>query len=244
MAVLFLRDREEETLEILRMYQPAEGYYLAFSGGKDSVVLYEMAKRAGVKFDAHYHITTADPPELVRFIMKHYPTVARERGEYTMWTIIPKKLMPPTRRVRYCCQVLKERGGENRTTITGVKATDSRNRRHRLVRTCYKKNNIGINPLLNWCDAEIWAFIKGNNLPYCELYDQGFKRLGCIGCPLASVKDRIMELERWPKYRDAYVRAFDRMLEQRAIKEKNTRLRSAKLWKTGEDVMEWWLSRW
>jgi len=232
---LFLKERIEESVEILRMYEPPEGYYLAFSGGKDSVVLHAMAQLAGVKFDAHYNITTADPPEVINFIRNRYPLVQMDKSEMSMWQLIPQKLMPPTRLARYCCKYFKESGGENRIVLTGVKKTDSHKRRSALVRSCRKKGKVVINPLLNWSDDEIWAFIHENNLPYCNLYDQGFSRLGCIGCPMAGPRNQRKEFERWPKYKQAYLRAFDRMLNERLCQHHAT------TWHTAEDVMAWWL---
>lgn len=72
---------EARAIALLRLHEPPEGYYLAFSGGKDSCVIKELAKRAGVKFDAHYGNTTIDPPELVRFIKKFHalPREVHER---------------------------------------------------------------------------------------------------------------------------------------------------------------------
>jgi phosphoadenosine phosphosulfate reductase len=233
--VLFLQDRIDEAAEILRTYEPPEGYFLAFSGGKDSIVLYAMAQRAGVKFDAHYHITTADPPELVKFIRDEYPFVAMDRSEWTMWTLIPQRLMPPTRLARYCCEVLKEGGGEGRVVLTGVKRSDSTARRKAQVYSCRAKGKVVVNPLLNWCDDEIWDYIHSTGLRYCELYDQGYMRLGCIGCPMAGPKRQREAFERWPKYRDAYLRAFSRMLEER----KRRGLESS--WNTPDEVMAWWL---
>lgn len=109
-----------------------QGYYLAFSGGKDSVVVKRLLDMAGVKYDAHYQITSVDPPELVRFIKKMHPDVSMDRMHWekdgrfhkagdpiTMWNLIPEKLMPPTMLVRYCCEVLKESGGDGRLTVTG-----------------------------------------------------------------------------------------------------------------------------
>ncbi|GAH60807.1 unnamed protein product, partial [marine sediment metagenome] len=52
----------EEAIEFLQENEPVEGYYLAFSGGKDSVVIYDLAEKAGVKFDAHYCVSPIDPP--------------------------------------------------------------------------------------------------------------------------------------------------------------------------------------
>ena len=51
------------------------GFYLAFSGGKDSQALYHIAKMAGVKFKAHMNLTSVDPPEVIRFVKRNYPDV-------------------------------------------------------------------------------------------------------------------------------------------------------------------------
>ena len=237
--MLFLNDRIKESVEILKQFEPTEGYYLAFSGGKDSVVLYAMAREAGVRFDAHYNITTADPPELVQFIRGKYPSVSMDRPEMSMWELIPSShgLMPPTRLVRYCCEYLKERGGEGRVVLTGVKKGDSLKRRTALIKSCRKNGRVVINSLLNWCDDEIWEYIKSNNFPYCCLYDEGFSRLGCIGCPMGGAKQQKRQFERWPKYRMAYIRAFDAMLKER----KKGGLETT--WKTPEEVMSWWLGK-
>ena len=68
-------DKVQKSIERLKAFEPPEGYFLAFSGGKDSQCIYHLAKMAGVKFDAHYSVTTVDPKELVRFIKKEYPDV-------------------------------------------------------------------------------------------------------------------------------------------------------------------------
>ena len=114
-----LRDKEAEAFDLLRLHEPPEGYYVAYSGGKDSTVILDLVRRSGVKYDAHYNVTTVDPPELVYHIRKQADVVCG-RPVMSMWELIPRKLMPPTRIVRYCCDVLKERGGKGRTIITGV----------------------------------------------------------------------------------------------------------------------------
>jgi phosphoadenosine phosphosulfate reductase len=81
----------------------------------------------------------------------------------------------------------------------------------------------------------VWEFIKDFKIPYCKLYDHGFKRLGCIGCPMSTHKH--IELNMYPKYKKAYLRAFKRMLDNRFKKGLKTQ------WKTPEDVMSWWLSQ-
>lgn len=128
-------DKVELAIKRLKAFEPPEGYYVAFSGGKDSQCIYHLCQMAGVKFDAHYNVTSVDPPELVQFIKDRYPDVHRdfpmdEDGNVvTMWNLIPVELMPPTRIVRYCCAVLKETNGKGRYTVTGVRQAESANRK-------------------------------------------------------------------------------------------------------------------
>ena len=132
---MYGQDKVQVAIERLQAFEPkCDGYYLAFSGGKDSVVIKALADMAGVKYDAHYNLTSVDPPELVHFI-KSIPDVIidvpkdKDGNRITMWNLIPKKKMPPTRMVRYCCQVLKESQSDGRLTITGVRWAESPNRR-------------------------------------------------------------------------------------------------------------------
>jgi len=100
-------DKVALAVERLREFEPREGYYVAFSGGKDSCVLLDLVEQAGVKYDAHYNSTTVAPPELVRFIREHHPDVERHQPQETMWQLIVKNGMPPLRNMRYCCRELK-----------------------------------------------------------------------------------------------------------------------------------------
>lgn len=128
-------DKVQTAMDRLRSFEPPGGYYVAFSGGKDSQCIYHLCKRAGVKFDAHYRVTSVDPPELVQFIKQQYPQVEFEfpRDEdgkvITMWNLIPQKRMPPTRMARYCCEKLKESGGKGRIVVTGVRWAESLRRK-------------------------------------------------------------------------------------------------------------------
>ena len=128
-------EKVKRAIKNLQAYEPEEGYYMAFSGGKDSVTLKALADMAGVKYEAVYRVTSVDPPELVRFIKNEHPDVIREvprdrdGNPITMWNLIPKRLMPPTRVVRYCCSSLKETGGDGRMTLTGVRWAESSNRK-------------------------------------------------------------------------------------------------------------------
>ena len=128
-------DKVQVAIDRFRTFEPPEGYYLAFSGGKDSVVIKALADMAGVKYDAHYNLTSVDPPELVQFV-KSFPDVIIDRpkdkdgNQITMWNLIPRKKMPPTRIVRYCCKELKEVGGQGRLVVTGVRWAESPNRKN------------------------------------------------------------------------------------------------------------------
>lgn len=256
---IYGKDKVQVAIERLKSFEPPEGYYLAFSGGKDSVVIKALADMAGVKYDAHYNLTSVDPPELVRFI-KSFDDVKidipkdKDGKQVTMWNLIPRKKMPPTRLVRYCCKELKEIGGQGRMVITGVRWAESSNRKNnqgeitvmapkkklktelldsgnfistnkggvvlnndnedsrKMVEQCYKQSKTLINPIIDWTTEEVWEFIKEYEIPYCKLYDEGYKRLGCIGCPMGTVESRKKDFERYPKYKQAYLKAFERMI--------------------------------
>lgn len=254
----------EVSIERIKQIKPRGGsWYLAFSGGKDSCVIKALCDMANVKYDAHYRVTSVDPPELVRFIKDVHPDVSIDFPRYkdgsviTMWNLIPKKTMPPTRMVRYCCQYLKEDGGEGRDKITGVRWDESNRRRAKrgglevqdhkdrtkldpdnmdedMVRYCMNSKGFILNPIIDWTTDEVWEFIHRYNIPYCELYDQGFKRIGCIGCPMSA--HRKEELDRYPKFKQAYLRAFDRMI-QHQIEGGGTPERQ------GQELYEFWTTR-
>ena len=135
---IYGQDKVQKAIEIIRFFEPSDGsgYWLAFSGGKDSVVVKSLMDMAGVKYETHYHVTSVDPPELVRFIKEVHPDIIFDYPRYengeriTMWNLIPKKKMPPTRLMRYCCQSLKESGGQGRICVTGVRWAESTNRKN------------------------------------------------------------------------------------------------------------------
>lgn len=276
---IYGKDKVQVAIDRLKAFEPPEGYYLAFSGGKDSVCIKALADMAEVKYDAHYNLTSVDPPELVQFI-KSFDDVQIDRpkdkdgNQVTMWNLIPRKKMPPTRIVRYCCKELKEMGGQGRMVVTGVRWAESPNRKNnqgeitvmttkkkererlvesgnfsqtnkggvvlnndnddsrKMVEQCYKQTKTVVNPIIDWTDEDVWEFIREYNIPYCKLYDEGYKRLGCIGCPMGTVEHRKAEFERYPKYEQAYMRAFEKMLSNYDG--------GGYSWKSGADVLKWY----
>lgn len=200
------------SIEMFRHYEAAalrlspDGYNLAFSGGKDSCVIKQLAIEAGVKFAAFYNNTTIDPPELIRYIRQHHNDVLWNNHRTPMLRrLVEKSNGPPTRMSRWCCEAYKEQGGKGRLKVIGVRIDESE-RRAGLWKEFQPHRTDGaiLAPIVYWTDEDVWAFIRSRNLPYCELYDQGFKRLGCIGCPMAGAKGQTKEFARWPGYERAW----------------------------------------
>lgn len=104
-----------------------------------------------------------------------------------------------------------------------------------MIEQCYKKHKTVVNPIIEWTDDDVWDFIKANSIPYCELYDEGWKRLGCIGCPMSGKHGREKQFARWEKYKYHYLLAFDRMLKELEKKGHKT------AWQTSKDVFNWWM---
>lgn len=229
----------QRAISNLQKYEPADGYYLAFSGGKDSTVIYDLAKKAGVVFEPHYHFTTVDPPELVQFIKLHYPGITWDRPKKSMFQLIEGRGFFPTRQIRYCCSELKEYGGKGRTVITGVRREESMKRRNRSLydTDTRHKDTHYLNIIVDWKDKTVWDYIYTNNLPYCSLYDEGFDRLGCIMCPLQGSEQMEREAKRWPKFYNAYLRAIERGL----LRAKSRGRVSLVSGLTAEDTMRWWI---
>lgn len=204
------------SIERLKAFEPSDGYYLAFSGGKDSQCVYHLAKMAGVKFDAHYHLTTVDPPELVNFIRSDYPDVVWDKPRYSMWQLIEENGFPPMRMLRYCCKELKERFGKGRVVLTGIRWQESARRGERNM---FEKCNTSrgkrfLHPIIDWSDDNVWGFLKQNNIKHCSLYDEGRTRLGCIMCPMSGTHGMLRDAKRWPKYFELYRRAIKRGFER------------------------------
>lgn len=249
---------------------------LTHSGGKDSCVLTELALRAEIPFEVLHAHTTADAPETVHFVRSEFARLENRgircsinyplyKGRRTsMWDLIPRKLMPPTRVARYCCAVLKEQNGKGRFLATGVRWAESVSRSKRrgifekqvsnrdkevhirndeesldaLFAPCKLAAKRFVNPIVDWSDREVWDFLHDARIPVNPLYFCGFSRVGCIGCPMAG-KHRYFEFARYPQYEKLYLIAFDRMLEERRRRGKLDG--SWHMGTTAEDVFHWWM---
>ena len=276
-----LAEKERIAISHLRAFEPQDGkgYYLCYSGGKDSDVIRILAELANVKRDVVHNLTTVDAPETVYYV-RSVPEVIVERPPKSMWRLIAENTMPPTRIVRYCCAKLKERGGTGRLKVTGVRKAESSRRAERsdlvniigkpvntqkfaaeigadfrvnrqnglvmnddndearrLVEHCYRTRKTMINPIVDWSDDDVWEFLHYYGCKSNPLYQCGFKRIGCIGCPMGGGKHQKQEFEIYPKYRALYVRAFEKMLDNIHAKKINLRVN----WQSGEDILRWWV---
>jgi len=241
-------NKVDEAIARIKQYEPSEGYILAFSGGKDSVVLKRLAIMAEVKFESHYCRTGIDPPELVRFIRQEHPDVEFIPPLMTMWKGILIHGLP-LRQKRFCCQILKEHDGDRRTLLMGLRWAESARRRKRWdvkstysrnqSKLCHSINKVLVNPIIDWSNDDIWEYIREFKVPYCSLYDNGFKRLGCVLCPFTSGNNLRRELERYPKIADAYRHAAQRYISRRKTM---TRITSKKMhFESGDEYFNWWL---
>lgn len=195
MAIAMIREYEPMALQL-----SDDGYYVSFSGGKDSIVMERLFKMAGVKYKSWYNNVTIDPPELVWFIKKHYPEVQWNNPEKHLLTMARTKAPGlPTRNGRWCCEVYKEQGGKGFVAV-GVRAAESPRRKGLWQPLKVFKGKTVISPVLYWSEQDIWTFIKNEEMEFCELYREGFSRLGCVGCPMGG-KNREAEFNRWPGYK-------------------------------------------
>ncbi len=178
-----------------------------------------------------------EPPELVQFIRKHYPDVQVHRPEHNMYELIVQMSGPPTRQQRYCCHELKEGGGAGRVVVTGIRWAESRRRAKRhMVEQCQRDSSRSfVNPIIDWADWDVWEYHRLYIPIHCLLYDEGFKRIGCVMCPMGH--EIVREAERWPKIAEAYRRACGRAFEKR--KARGGRL----LWQNGDELYHWWISQ-
>jgi len=229
-------NKVETAIALLRACEPPDGYYGAFSGGKDSCVIKHLTQQAEVKADWHYCVSPIDPKEIHDFIKQSHPDVQWDYHARGFWKIVHGRGLP-RRNSRWCCQIIKEAGGDNRTIITGIRSAESAKRKRR---KCFEKHRnpkiskVFVHPIINWLDAEVWEYIGVHNIKTCTLYQEGFKRLGCVLCPF--IRDIEFEIERFPKITKLWRLSCDRIVERRLAKGKDD-------FKTGEELWYWWLDR-
>ena len=258
------RSKLEHSVTLLRkaeglakMYDNDDGFFLAFSGGKDSQALYHVTKMAGVLFKGHFSPTSVDPPDLIRFIKNEYPSVEWGHLDFSIYKRAVERRILPTMRVRWCCADFKETAGAGKVTLIGIRKEESarRAKRHEVevsnkkfsgsldefedwskaeierktnrkskrkinedefsvkqdseVHCINGKDSILISPIFDWTEKDIWYFLdKIIGAPHCKLYDEGYKRIGCILCPMSSPKSKQRDIERFPHVKRNWIKAI------------------------------------
>ncbi len=258
-----LREKMLHSVELLQKaekialnYDAEQGYYLAFSGGKDSQALYHMTQLAGVRFQGHMNLTSVDPPEVIRFVKKNYPEVELIKPGKSIFQHAIEKQILPTIRVRWCCAEYKETAGAGKVTLIGIRKAESSRRAKRneveinnrkfsgdldgleeyrqeqkakrarrkskeqgvnitnadeekTLGCIHGKESLLISPIIYWTEQDVWEFLNDVVMvPHCSLYDEGWHRIGCIGCPMSSHKQKMLENERYPHIKRGWIRAI------------------------------------
>ena len=245
--------KKAETLA-LKM-QPEQGFYIGFSGGKDSQALLELVKMSGVRFRAVYNVTTNDPAENIRFIRERYPEVEFSHVESSIMKMIEKKGLP-TRVHRWCCSIFKEQSGAGSVVLTGVRWEESRTRaeyttvekkgrtkKDKVVldldemqtnefRCVGGKDKIMVYPILPWTTTDVWQFLEMRGLPMNPCYKRN-ARVGCVFCPFARKGEIERYVEYHPKLKEALLRAISRYLDKHP---------SSSKFNDATEVFNWWVS--
>lgn len=229
-----LHEKIMHAKRLMREYEPPEGYSLSFSGGKDSVVMLDLAKRAGVKYTAKFLTTTIEHPETLEFI-KNFPELEIVPPRATISDLIVKKGFPPMRRYRYCTGELKSRAGAGYFNLIGIRAEESR-KRAAYTQVKDTGSDRHLYPIFDWTEKDIWLYIGRYRLPYHPLYDIGYRRVGCVLCPFSSKKMLERELKAYPEivemYRSSCIKAYE------------SKVAAGKIYydiNSGEELFQWWL---
>lgn len=235
-----------------------DGFYLAMSGGKDSQVLYHIAKLSGVKFKAHMNLTSVDPPEVIRFVKTQYPDVELIKPRMSIYEMLKRKKFLPTRRFRWCCAEFKEMSGAGKVTLVGIRKQESAKRSKRgevstnikgkrneetfdqwseheekMVTCVGGKDKVLVSPILNWTEQDVWEFLNANGIPHCELYDKGRKRIGCLCCPMSQYRQKIKDIEEYPHVKRNWLKAIQWMIDNGYINHN---------FSDAETAFRWWIS--
>ena len=266
-----LSDKIKQSIDLIKQGEklalalnPTDGYYVGFSGGKDSQVLLDLVNRSGVPHKAYYSVTTNDPPENLYFIRNHYPEVTFVHHHPNLYTLIAKKGLP-TIHHRWCCKLFKEGEGAGNVVLTGVRREESakranyptidvrsRRKAHTDRTTPYTIDNLTENhhdcikgqdkimiyPLADWTSTDIWVYIAENKMPVNPCYKLS-GRVGCMFCPYSS-EEQITHYETThPLFHQLLLANLQKFLDKRGGDKKiHSTLEYYDWWKSGKTLDE------
>ena len=209
-----LQKKVDRAIRLLRSIPQDGDIEVSYSGGKDSDVILELAKMAGIPYRAIYKATTIDPPQTIAHAREMGAEVVRPKKTFFQ---IVQEYGFPSRNQRFCCSVMKEYKVCDRA-IQGIRRSESRKRAENykepeMCRVYSAKEKVKVYlPILEWTDQDVEEFIKERNIKCHPLYYRRgqfdvTQRLGCMGCPLASRKKRIQFFKDNPRWLKAWIRA-------------------------------------
>lgn len=210
-----------------------------------------------MKFKAHMNLTSVDPPEVIRFVKQYYPEVELIKPKMSIYDMAKKKGCLPTRKVRWCCKEFKEMSGAGKVTLIGIRREESSRRakrnevemdkhkfsgsfdqwsehREKMVTCVGGKDKILVSPILHWTSRDVWEFLNSNGIPHCSLYDKGYKRIGCILCPMSGHKLKVREIRDFPHVKTNWIKAIEWLRENKWT--------NKSLSKDSEMAFKWWIS--
>lgn len=296
LAPLDLRNKIQHSVELIRkaeklalIYDPENGFYNTFSGGKDSQALYYIVKMSGVKFQTHINFTSVDPAEVVKFVKTQYPSVIRHKPQISIYKKAIDIGFLPTMIRRWCCKEYKEGGGAGKVKLIGIRSAESvkrskrnevevsakkfsgnieefkewsnkqieRKKKRKLknqdefsvkkdneVRCINGKDSILISPIFDWTQKDVWYFLKNIiKAPHCNIYDEGQERIGCILCPMASLKQTQKDIEKYPYVKKKWIEAIKEMRRNGIFDYKYTNNPNATEDDIAENIFDCWISR-
>lgn len=206
---------------------------VSYSGGKDSDVILQLAKEAGINYRAIYKNTTIDPPGTIKHVEEMGAEIIRPKENF--YQLIVRKGYP-TRRARFCCEVLKEYKVLD-VSIQGIRRSESKAREERykepqICRTYNAKEKVKVYlPILDWTDQDVEEFIKDRGIKCAPVYydEQGNfhveRRLGCIGCPMQS-DNGLSDFKKYPKLAKAWIRGGEHYLRMHPNSSCRTKFRN------------------
>lgn len=233
-----------------------QGYFVAFSGGKDSQVLLWLVQQAKVKYKAYYSVTTNDPLQNVQFIRKYYKEVIFLHPKDNFYTLVEKNGLP-IRQMRFCCKVLKESAGAGFATLVGVRREESlrrskydfvdvvsRRKEHKervggydlddmiaVNHQCVKgKDKVLLRPMLDFTEKDVWTIINEFHLPKNPCYEK-VGRVGCIFCPFSSKQTIERYCIEFPKVKETLMKSISVFLKNKPS-----------IGLSKEEYFDWWLS--
>ena len=247
-STLFFEQFENEAIERIRKFSrlcDEMGFVpiVGFSGGKDSQVVYDLCKRAGIHFEAKFN-HCFESPKTLTFIRDNYPEVKWRRevkqGFFENIRVNHKGMLPTIER-SFCCEDYKHNPAYiDNAAILGIRREESAKRQGRTVlmaknKTSLKKNakvipkyfethcikagapnEILLNPIVDWSDTEVWEYIRIHQLPINPEYSES-NRVGCIICPKANFNSNYKALLKYPKLIDSMIRMRDKAIREDAL---------------------------